>query len=168
MSVEFVLARGIAASNTKHLSNNIDEILKNTDKHSEEQLRNAFKYISDDFYINQIEDVPCTRKVCLVSDPNSKLTQETAIKLDDSYRLKSQMFYIPNREASTGYTTRFLIHCNISDVCDIIGTLDIYHTVKVSELTEPSQIELWLPNYVLLTTLPNEMLAGNVFNSIIK
>ena len=168
MSVEFVLARGIAASNTKHLNSNIDEILKTTDKHTEQQLRTAFKYISDDFYKNQIEDIPCTRKVSLVSDPESKLTEETASNLDDSYRLKSQLFYIPNRETSNGYTTRFLIHCNISDVCDIIGTLDIYHTVKVSELTEPGQIELWLPNYVLLTTLPDEMLVGNVFNSIIK
>ena len=106
--------------------------------------------------------------MCLVSDPNSKLTQETASKLDDSYRLKSQMFYIPNREANTGYATRFVIHCNISEVCDIIGTIDIYHTVKVSELTKPSQIELWLPNYVLLTTLPDEMLVGNVFKSIFK
>lgn len=167
MSVEFVLARGIAASNTKHLNSNIDEILKHTDKHSEEQLRNAFNYISDSFYKHQIEDIPCMRKVCLVSDPDSKLTKETASELDESYHIESQFFYVPNRETTTGYTTRFLIKCNISG-CYIIGTLDIYHTVKVSELTEPSQIELWLPNYVLLTTLPNEMLAGNVFNSIIK
>lgn len=168
MLVEFVLARGIAASNTKHLNKYIDEVLKHTNKHSEEQLRNAFNYISDSFYKHQIEDIPCTRKVCLVSDPNSKLNQETASKLDDSYHLESQFFYVPNRETTTGYVTRFMIHCNISGVCYIIGTLDIHHTVKVSELTEPSQIELWLPNYVLLTTLPNEMLAGNVFNSIIE
>lgn len=168
MSRDFVLAGGIAASNTIHLNKYIDEILNHTNKHSEEQLKNAFKYISDDFQKHQIEDIPCTRKVSLVSDPNSKLNQETASKLDDSYRLKSQMFYIPNRVATTGYVTRFLIHCDISDVCDIIGTLDIYHSVKVSELTGHEQIELWLPNYVLLTTLPDEMLAGNVFNSIFK
>ena len=168
MSVEFVLARGIAVSNTKHLNKYIDEILKYTDKHSEEQLRNAFNYISDSFYKHQIEDIPCMRNVCLISDPDSKLTQETASELDKSYHLESQFFYVPNRETPTGYATRFLIHCNISDVCYIIGTLDIYHTVKVSELTGPEQIELWLPNYTMLTELPDEMLAGNVFNSIIK
>ena len=168
MSVEFVLAGGIAASNTIHLNKHIDEILKHTNKHSEEQLRNAFNYISDSFYKHQIEDIPCMRNVCLVSDPDSKLTQETASELDESYRLESQFFYVPNRETTTGYATRFLINCNISGVCYIIGTLDIYHTVKVSELTEPEQIKLWLPNYTMLTDLPDEMLAGNVFNSIIK
>lgn len=168
MSRDFVLAGGIAASNTIELNKYIDEILKHTNKHSEEQLRKAFEYISNSFYKHQIEDIPCKRKVRLVSDPNSKLTQETASKLDESYHLTSQMFYVPNRETTTGYATRFTIHCNISDVCDIIGTLDIYHTVKVSELTEHEQIKLWLPNYTLLTTLPDEMLAGNVFNSIIK
>lgn len=168
MSRDFVLAGGIAASNTIQLNKYIDEILKHTDKHSEEQLRNAFNYISDSFYKHQIEDIPCTRKVSLVSDPDSKLTQETASELDESYHLESQFFYVPNRETTTGYATRFLIKCNISGVCYIIGTLDIYHTVKVSELTEPEQIKLWLPNYTLLTMLPDEMLAGNVFNSIIK
>lgn len=168
MSVDFVLAGGIATSNTIQLNKYIDEILKHTNKHSEEQLRNAFNYISDSFYKHQIEDIPCMRNVCLVSDPDSKLTQETASELDESYRLESQFFYVPNRETTTGFATRFLINCNISGVCYIIGTLDIHHTVKVSELTEHEQIKLWLPNYTMLTELPDEMLAGNVFNSIIK
>lgn len=131
-------------------------------------LANAFKYINKGFYTNQIDDVPSTRKISLVNDPNRKLDAEKAKEIDNKYRVKSKLFYVPNLQCNAGYNTRFIIYCNIGDVCDIVGTIDIYHTVKVSELTSIDQIELWLPKYTLLSIIPEDQIAINVFNNAIK